>query len=72
MESRKEVTTFLVNYNCEVCKVGELEYSEMLLPSSWGGNTATEQPKWKHKCNTCEYEKNLETKYPHTIYEYKR
>jgi hypothetical protein len=70
METRQQVNTFLVNYECDECEDGNLEYSEMLLPSTWGGCISTEQPKWKHKCDICLCEKNLETKYPYTSYEY--
>lgn len=69
MERKKEVKTFLVGYGCSNCEVGEMEYKEMILPSTWGGCTTTENPKWKHKCDTCDNEEELKTKYPYTTYE---
>jgi len=68
METRQQVNTFLVNYECDKCQNGEMEYKEMLLPNTWGGYT--ENPKWRHKCDNCDNEEELKTKYPYTTYEY--
>jgi len=70
METRQQVNTFLVNYECDKCGIGSMEYKEMLLPSTWGGCTITDNPKWKHRCNNCGNEVELKTKYPYTTYEY--
>ena len=70
METRQQVNTFLINYECDECEAGIMEYAEMLLPSTWGGNSNNEEPKWKHLCNSCSAEQTLNTKYPYTTYEY--
>jgi hypothetical protein len=64
MEIKKEVKTYLIDYECPVCKKGLLRSNGVCLTSN--------PPQYPHKCNNkeCNYmETFTDKKYPYKIYE---
>jgi len=60
-ERKFEVKTFGVDYICDDCNSGLMEYTGTML--------TVNPPLFQHKCNSCGSVKNLSQKYPNTIIE---
>jgi hypothetical protein len=59
MEVRREVKTYIIEYECPECKEGNLYPTGRVLLSS--------PPQYPHKCNKCGYKETFRgIKYPKT------
>lgn len=60
MEQEIEVRTYVVEYVCDECKIGKMEFT--------GRRGMSNPPRNYHICNNCKAEKSFYGKtYPHTI-----
>lgn len=61
MENKKEVKTFILDFECPQCKIGKLRPT--------GTCFTTNPPMFPHKCNLCEYGETFNKQYPIIEYE---
>ena len=61
MEKSYEIKPVGIKYVCDNCDEGEMLVSGNIM-------LMTDPPKFPHKCNVCDFEKNFTTKYPFVTY----
>ena len=62
METKKDLRTIEVDYECPNCEVGKLRPTGKKLLSN--------PPQYPHKCTECEYKETFRGKtYPYIVYE---
>lgn len=61
METKIEVKSYKVDYNCPKCETGFLRSTGMAL--------TTYPMQYPHKCSNCDYMETFKVTYPHIINE---